>query len=443
MQSRVWGRNGKVSFLNNLLCMAIFLGTPMLVIYYINTALRCDSNLVNGISCLFSGELFGIYEYKMESLLNAIIIVVIWVTFQLILAVFPDIIHKIYPYYKGGVKEGLTSPGGCNYKYNINGLQAWLISLLAFATGSYLGWINVTVVYDNWGNILLVTAIFAYILATISYIKAHTIPTNFHDLKFTNSKFYDYFMGIELNPRTGPIDWKLFFNGRPGIIGWSIINLSFAAAQYNFHGYITNSMVLVNLLQTLYIGYFFYREAWYLKTLDISHDHFGWMFSFGDLVWLPAMYTLQSLYLVNNPIDLSFTYFLFVLLFGCFGFYIFASSNNEKDKFRSTGKIDITTETIPCTYRTSNGEVHRTQLLISGWWGTCRHINYTGDIMLSLAYSLACGTINPFPYFYVIYLTMLLLHRSNRDHIKCQDKYGPSWDIYCRCVPYRFIPYVV
>lgn len=35
-------------------------------------------------------------------------------------------------------------------------------------------------------------------------------------------------MGIEFNPRIGPIDFKLFFNGRPGIIAWTIINMSFA-----------------------------------------------------------------------------------------------------------------------------------------------------------------------------------------------------------------------
>jgi 7-dehydrocholesterol reductase len=273
-------------------------------------------------------------------------------------------------------------------------------------------------------------------------------PTNESDRKFTNSKFYDCFMGVELNPRIGSLDWKLFLNGRPGIIGWSLINLSFAAAQYNYHGYVSNSMILVNFLQTLYIGYFFYREAWYLKTLDISHDHFGWMFAFGDLVWLPAMYTLQCLYLVGNPINLSFSYLLFVLALGCLGFYIFASSNNEKDKFRSKDNNNCMingkqVRTIPCTYQTSDGKIHQTQLLMSGWWGICRHINYTGDLMLSLAYSLACGTDNIYSYFYIIYLTVLLVHRSIRDDQKCREKYGTSWNTYCQHVPYLFIPHII
>lgn len=57
-------------------------------------------------------------------------------------------------------------------------------------------------------------------------------------------------MGIEFNPRVGRwFDFKLFFNGRPGIVAWTLINLSFAAKQRELHGHVTNSMILVNVLQ--------------------------------------------------------------------------------------------------------------------------------------------------------------------------------------------------
>jgi 7-dehydrocholesterol reductase len=60
---------------------------------------------------------------------------------------------------------------------------------------------------------------------------------------------YDLFMGIEQNPRFGDwFDFKLFFNGRPGIVAWSVINFSMAAKQYELYGEVTNSMVLVNVL---------------------------------------------------------------------------------------------------------------------------------------------------------------------------------------------------
>lgn len=31
------------------------------------------------------------------------------------------------------------------------------------------------------------------------------------------------------------------------------------------------------------------------------------------------------------------------------------------------------------------------RLLISGWWGMCRHPNYLGDLLISLSYSLCTG----------------------------------------------------
>lgn len=45
--------------------------------------------------------------------------------------------------------------------------------------------------------------------------------------------------------------------------------------------------------KAIYVLDFFWNEAWYLKTIDICHDHFGWYLGWGDCVWLPFLYTLQ------------------------------------------------------------------------------------------------------------------------------------------------------
>lgn len=37
----------------------------------------------------------------------------------------------------------------------------------------------------------------------------------------------------------------------------------------------TNSMLVVIALQTIYVVDFFINENWYTRTIDISHDHFG------------------------------------------------------------------------------------------------------------------------------------------------------------------------
>lgn len=48
-----------------------------------------------------------------------------------------------------------------------------------------------------------------------------------------------------------------------------------------------------SVLQAIYVLDFFWNETWYLKTIDICHDHFGWYLGWGDCVWLPYLYTLQ------------------------------------------------------------------------------------------------------------------------------------------------------
>lgn len=71
-----------------------------------------------------------------------------------------------------------------------------------------------------------------------------------------------------------------------------------------------------------------------------------------------------------------------------------------------------------------------------------RHFHYLPEIGLALFWTLPCGLSHILPYSYVLFLTVLLVHRTYRDDIKCNQKYGKYWDMYKKKVPYRIIPYV-
>jgi len=284
-------------------------------------------------------------------------------------------------------------------------------------------------------------------LTFFSYFKALYFPTHPDDCKWSGSFLYDLFMGVELNPRFGEFfDFKLFHNGRPGIVAWSLINFCFAAKQYELYGYVTNSMIAVNILHLVYILDFFWNEDWYLRTIDIAHDHFGFYLSFGDTVWLPFLYPLQSYYLVYHPTQLSTPYFIFILILGASGYYIFRAVNDQKDKFRaSNGNINIWGKPatyISATYLTKDGTSRTGLLLTSGWWGLSRHFNYVGDLLISSAYCLSCGFNHLLPYFYIIFMTILLVHRVGRDDVRLSEKYGRHWNEYKASVPYKILPYV-
>jgi 7-dehydrocholesterol reductase len=238
---------------------------------------------------------------------------------------------------------------------------------------------------------------YGYFLTAFAYLKAHYFPSHPKDRKFSKSIVYDIFMGVEFNPRFGKyFDFKLFHNGRPGIVAWTLINLSFAAAQYNKIGYVTNSMILLNILHATYVLDFFHFEDWYLRTIDIAHDHFGFYLAWGDSVWLPWMYPLQSHFLLKNQIDLSTPYFCLVAAIGAVGYYIFRTVNNQKDLVRSTkGKCEIWGKPatfIKTSFTTTDGKIHESLLLTSGYWGISRHFNYVGDLLMSTAFCMTCGS---------------------------------------------------
>jgi protein-S-isoprenylcysteine O-methyltransferase Ste14 len=60
--------------------------------------------------------------------------------------------------------------------------------------------------------------------------------------------------------------------------------------------------------------------------------------------------------------------------------------------------------------------------------------------MMGAAWCLTCGFDHLLPYFYIVYFTILLVHRERRDHAMCHRRYGQDWEVYCQKVPWRIIP---
>ena len=250
----------------------------------------------------------------------------------------------------------------------------------------------------------------------------------------------DFFMGRELNPRPlagTTLDLKYFCELRPGLIGWCALNLGMLCYQVETNGAASGSMVLVNVFQLVYVWDALYNEKAILTTMDITTDGFGFMLCFGDLSWVPFTYSLQSRYLAFFDPGLSAVVLCAILAVKITGYRAFRGSNGEKDAFR----------TNPGSARCAHLETITTKtgrkLLVSGWWGMARKINYTADWTMALSWCAVCGTGSLIPYFYAIYFAILLIHRAMRDDHACHDKYGDDWDRYKKRVPYLFIPGLV
>ncbi|KAJ3118212.1 erg24, C-14 sterol reductase [Phlyctochytrium bullatum] len=359
--------------------------------------------------------------------------------------------YKLLP---GPIAEGtVLRDGKTRLKYPINGFRAFVtvVSLTIFAARTY-GLAPFLWVADNYFNLAVASIVLSLGQSLLLYLASFRSKNVMLALGGnTGNPLYDFFIGRELNPRLFGIDFKYMMELRPGLIGWALLDLCLAIRQGTelafkagvaqpgvvdalFH--VTNAMWLVVGFHTFYVIDALWNERAILTTMDITTDGFGFMLNFGDLVWVPFTYSLQARYLSFTPIVLSHQFVMYLLGLKLIGLGIFRGSNGEKNAFR----------TDPNHRKVKHLKYLQTEsgskLLISGWWGVARHINYTGDWLMALSWCLPTCFDTPITYFYAIYFAILLWHRELRDEEKCRKKYGRDWDKYCEIVRYRFVPYI-
>ncbi|KAI7221535.1 Delta(14)-sterol [Hortaea werneckii] len=370
--------------------------------------------------------------------------------------------------------EGTELRSGGKLMYRMNSFSSALVTLGICAAGTWaLGpdfqvW---TFINRNYLQLMTANLIISFALATYVYVHSFEVKPGNKELRelaaggHSGNMLYDWFIGRELNPRiTIPllnteVDIKAFMELRPGLLGWIILDLAFMAHQYKSYGYITDSILIVTVFQALYVMDALYNEPAILTTIDLTNDGFGLMLAFGDLVWVPFIYSLQARYLSVHPVILGPLYVTIVLGLQGLGYYIFRQSNSQKNAFR-TNPNDPSVAHLKYI-ETASGS----RLLTSGWWGTARHINYLGDWLMGWSYCLPtlaagykivpsvltpgtrlvttegmAGAAIPITYFYMLYFAILLIHREMRDEEKCSRKYGKDWERYCKIVRWRIIP---
>jgi delta14-sterol reductase/lamin-B receptor len=225
---------------------------------------------------------------------EALLVVLGWFIFQMAL-------ERLLP---GEVVEGVKLRNGKRLKYKINGHLAFWISLVIMAVGmptfssnqngeitlKSLSNFNLMWCYDNYIKLATASMVLSMVVSVYVYLDSFSSGEMLAIGGNSESKVYDFFIGRGLNPRFKmwpTFDIKEFCELKPGLIGWTILNLGLAFAQYEKYNYVTLSMVAVNMFQGLYVWDALYNERAILTTMDITTDGFGYMLAFGDLSWVP------------------------------------------------------------------------------------------------------------------------------------------------------------
>lgn len=143
----------------------------------------------------------------------------------------------------------LRHEGGNKLPYYCSAYTSWYATLAIAAALHLTGLFPLYTLIDEFGPIMTVAIISGFLNSFLVYIRAIIRGTTH---RLTGYPLYDFFMGVELNPRIGILDFKMFYEVR---IPWFILFLitaSVAARQYEDYGYVSGEVGFLLMAHFLY-----------------------------------------------------------------------------------------------------------------------------------------------------------------------------------------------
>ena len=320
---------------------------------------------------------------------------------------------------------------GEKLRYRLNGWLVLLASVGIWYTLGYAGWLPWDWLYTvRWPSLAGACTL------GLIYAFASVLPYPSTGRPFA----VDFFLGRPENPqfRDGHIDAKMWLY-LIGAVMLELNVLSFAAHHHIMFGAEASLGVFVSaLLLTYFILDYLTFEKVHLYTYDIFAERVGFKLGWGCLTFYPYFYAigLWTVAELPDPGRPDWWPYLCVAVFFA-GWSLARGANMQKFYFKTRPDesfLGITPEVVTDGERT---------LLVNGFWGLSRHINYLGEILMATGIALALGYPEViWPWLYPLYYVALLFPRERDDDRRCAAKYGALWEQYTQRVKYRIIPWI-
>ena len=316
-------------------------------------------------------------------------------------------------------------------KYRLNGIYVFFIVVVIWFLAGYFkiaAW-DLLYIYRWYG---LAGAFTFGIIFTLAIV----IPNP----AVSNNFFKDFYLGRLENPQgwNNKIDAKMWLY-LIGAILLALNTLSFAAHHWMLYGINASAGIYLSAGLIIYfvIDYLTFEEV-HLYTYDIIAEKVGFKLGWGCIAFYPYFYSIALWSTVDLPDPKTPVWLLviYVLIFFT-GWCLARGANMQKYFFKKNSKkvfLGIVPESI------TDG---KNFLLVNGFWGLSRHINYLGELLMGTGIALCVG--HPFliwPWLYPLYYIALLFPRQIDDDKRCALKYGELWKQYIHKVPYRIIPFI-
>lgn len=244
---------------------------------------------------------------------------------------------------------------------------------------------------------------------------------------------WDFWLGIEQNPEWAKVDLKMYFY-QPSLLGMHLFVIAFAQYQWQEYHVLNPWMLTFQAFWWLYLLSHYVMEEFMLSTWDIIAERFGFMLVWGDTVYVPFLYPLCGWFLADD-IWREFGLLGWLLVaFHLGAHYLFRVANWQKYAYKKMGKKARIWGKAP--------RLLENKLLISGFWGIGRHLNYTGEVLVYLSFALCTGFEHVWPYLLPLSLLILLTQRAWRDEKRCREKYGSLWAKYKQKARFIMFPFL-
>ncbi|HJL16129.1 MAG TPA: DUF1295 domain-containing protein [Sandaracinaceae bacterium LLY-WYZ-13_1] len=329
----------------------------------------------------------------------------------------------------GREQKGVKLDDGSRITYRLNGLALFLLTVAVAVGGTWLGVLDLGAVHRHFWGLFFAANVLSVAMTLVLFAQGRQRGHR-HDGPL--GLVWDLWYGVELNPSWLGVDVKMF-SYRPSLIGLALINMSFAVVQWERYGELTTQMILYQAFTFIYVFNYFQFEYGMLYTWDIVAERFGFMLVWGDYAFVPFAYSIVGWYLVDRTEPLPAWAAVGLIAMFALGLWIFRGANQQKDEFKRNPRVKIWGKRA----KTIGGKI-----LVSGFWGIGRKLNYTGEIMVYWSFTLLAGDASIVPYLLPTWLIGLLVHRAWRDDKRCRNKYGPLWEEYCRKARFKMIPFV-
>lgn len=361
------------------------------------------------------------------------------------------VLERLLP---GKIECGPETLTGHVPKYVDNAVLHCVVYTALFYLGSNIGYgdfYDFGIMYDLFPGSVAFLNMFGLVFCVFLTLKGIYFPST-QDSGSSGSLFKNFVWGTELYPRIFGLDLKRFVNCRFSMTFWQLAGLSFCYRSYTLHGNTLDwGLFFSAVSQYLYLFKFFLWEMGYMRSIDIIVDRAGFEIQWGCLVWVPAVYTLHSRFLVQYPSGLSFPAASCLFILSIAGVALNYMADRERDVFRATNGEALVwgkkPSFIKATYtiidrKTGESSQKTSLLLASGFWGVARHFQYFFELTAAWSWCLLANPIQNgvLVCFYAAFLTYLLIDRAERDSKKCHLKYGKYYEEYCQLVPYKILP---